>query len=390
MPWENGIIIVKKMLITIFLSIIILPILVKIIWVFCKTWKHGSFKREEKEIISRLDYIISKILVSPKELINTMPKQIPDQFKGEWAIYSCSMACKAISNIIKIYPKYKEKYIDYIPKIINIALSNEIREYDYRKWYEDPLKYSNGSHLSYYSHLAWMISEYKEIGGDNRFDNIYHSFCKIMNEKILESPILNLPTYPNESIYIPDMLVAIVALSNYSHQYNKYESTVRKWIEKARIEWIDTKTGLLASYLNEDGTIRSLTKGSYSSLNCYYLSLIDYEFASKQYKRFKKMFKQTFPFVGIKEYCDKTCMLGFDIDAGPIICNLSPSGTAFAIGSATMFKDKKFRKQLLRTAEIVGTTVTHNNKSNYLLANLFLVGEAITLAMRTSSICEEN
>ena len=73
-----------------------------------------------------------------------------------------------------------------------------------------------------------------------------------------------------------------------------------------------------------------------------------------------------------------------DIDAGPILLNLSPSGTAFAIGSATYFNDMKFRISLLKTAEIAGHTVKWNKKRHYLLGDIALVGEAITLAMRTN------
>lgn len=56
----------------------------------------------------------------------------------------------------------------------------------------------------------------------------------------------------------------------------------------------------------------------------------------------------------------------------------------FAIGCATYFGDIDFRNELLRTAEITRHTVTWNDKRHYLLANIALVGEAITLAMRTS------
>ena len=71
-----------------------------------------------------------------------------------------------------------------------------------------------------------------------------------MNRRIMESPIYNLPTYPGEHIYIPDMLVAIVALSNYAHLYNgRYQSTVDTWVKRAQTEWIDRETGLLASFL---------------------------------------------------------------------------------------------------------------------------------------------
>ena len=73
-----------------------------------------------------------------------------------------------------------------------------------------------------------------------------------------------------------------------------------------------------------------------------------------------------------------------DIDAGPIIFNLSPSGTAFGIGSVTYFNDSRLRRKLLKTAEIAGTTVIGNAKRHYLLADIALVGEAIMLAMRTN------
>lgn len=394
MPWENGIITevslttIKQRTMTI-LIIILTLIIAKLIWVVCKTYKQGTFKGEEKEIVKRANYLVSKVSDSPEKLMNAMPKQVPSQFQGEWAIYSCSMTCKALTNTISLYPKYCFK--EQIIKIINVAMSEEIRKYDADRWHEDPFKglSGNNSHLSYYSHLAWMIGEYKRVYKDNQFDALYHSLCEAMSKRISNSAIYNIPTYPYEQIYIPDMLVAIVALDIYNKMYDgKYESLVQKWIQKAKTEWIDKKTGLLASYLSDNGTPSPIIKGSYSALNCYYLSLIDKDFGNQQYQRLKKLFKQSFPIVGIKEYYDENCFFGFDIDAGPIIFNLSPSGTSFIIGCATIHNDQRFRKQLLRTAEIAGSTVSHNGKAHYLLADIALVGEAITLAMRTSHINE--
>lgn len=242
--------------------------------------------------------------------------------------------------------------------------------------------------MSYLSHIAWMMGRFKQIGGGDKYDFLYHAICEAMHRRMLLSPSLNLETYPNENIYLPDMLVAIVALSDYSKLYNgKYQPTVDMWVERAKTEWADPETGLLASFLSEDyysSTIVLPIKGSYSALNCYYLSLVDDVFAKEQYKLLKKIFKQRFPFTGIREYIDRRTMYQFDIDCGPIIFNLSPSGTAFAIGCATSLNDMVFRKQLLKTAEIAGNTITRNEESHYLLAEYALVGEAVALAMRTS------
>ena len=375
----------------ILLSIILLLVVVKVIWVKCATTGHGSFEKEKKEIIRRANYLTSKVATTPQNLLGEMPSGIGEQFQGEWAIYSCSMTCAALANIAILYPKNKELSLKFIGKIIDIALSEEIKEYDRMRWGEDPMDgiYGNRSHISYYSHVAWMISRYKQIGGDNKYDGLYHSLCKAMNRRICQSPILNVPTYPGECIYIPDMLVAIVALSNYAHQFDgKYQSTVDKWIEKACSEWIDQGTGLLASFLDEnDGKVQILmpVKGSYSALNCYYLSLVAPKFAQEQYELLIKNFRQDFLITGLKEYHDRTCLFGMDIDAGPIIFNLSPSGTGFVIGAATSLEDMEFRKKLLKTAEIGGSTISWFGSSHYLLANVALVGEAILLAMRTST-----
>lgn len=257
------------------------------------------------------------------------------------------------------------------------------------RWGEDPLESLDGdqSHVSYLSHLARMIGNYKWIGGNNKYDTLHDSLCHTMNRRIVASPLFNLPTYPGEPIYIyvPDTLVAIVALSDYSKQnHGKYGDTVAKWMGRAKTEWIDEKTGLLVSFLDENGKVDAPVKGSYAALKCYYLTKIDPEFAGEQYNILKSKFGQSFPLSGLKEYYDHSCWLGMDIDAGPIIMNLSPSGTAFAIGSATYFGDNDFRNKLLRTAEIAGHSVEWKDSRHYLLDDIALVGEAITLAMRTN------
>lgn len=125
-----------------------------------------------------------------------------------------------------------------------------VRAYDTDRWYEDPLETLDGdvSHISYISHLAWMIGGYKQIGWGKAYDDLYHSLCEAMNRRILQSPNLNLETYPGELIYVPDMLVAIVALDRYSKLYRgKYSTTVHQWIKNVRQNYIDKDSGMIAT-----------------------------------------------------------------------------------------------------------------------------------------------
>ena len=379
----------KRTMIISALAILIL-IVVKIVWVYAYTKDNGTFEGEKKDILARKNYLVEKFVTSPYRVLDEMPSGIGMQFQGEWALYSCSMLTAALVNIAELYPETEDEALRCIDELIYIVQSPELRQYDRMRWGEDPLETLNGdkSHVSYLSHLAWMISGWKRIGGDDRYDKLYKSLCGTMNRRMLQSPTLNLPTYPDECIYVPDMLVAIVALSNYAKQNDgEYASTVEKWMQKAKTEWIDEETGMLASFLLTDSleTEEPLpVKGSYSALNCYYLTLIDPVFAKEQYDRLKENFLQEVPMTGMKEYSDRFCPFGLDIDAGPIVFNLSPSGTAFAIGSATYFEDTKVRNGLLKTTEIGGSTISWNNGRHYWLTNLALVGEAIILAMRTN------
>ncbi|MDE5837776.1 MAG: hypothetical protein K2H39_01855 [Paramuribaculum sp.] len=372
----------------IFFIVVLSLLIIKVIWVIWSCWGNSSFEKEKNELLQRRNFLVGKVVVEPRQLLNEMPSGIGLQFQGEWALYSCSMLTEALSNMVELYPETKGEAIATVDNIIQIVKSPELRLYDKMRWGEDPLESLGGneSHVSYLSHLAWMIGNYKRIGGTDKYDNLYDSLCATMNRRIVNSPLYNIPTYPGEPIYVPDMLVAIVALSDYSKLRNgKYSDTVNSWIDRAKSEWLDEKTGLLASFLDDNGKTDVPVKGSYSALNCYYLTKIDPDFANSQYEILKSKFSQSLPLSGLKEYSDRSCWLGMDIDAGPIIMNLSPTGTAFAIGSATYFEDKDFRNKLLRTAEIAGHTVKWNKSRHYLLAKIALVGEAITLAMRTNA-----
>lgn len=368
------------------ISLLVLLKYAKVCWE-CKN--QGDFCLEKSEILQRRDYLIEKLVASPETVINRMPSGIGQQFKGEWALYSCSMLSASLVNISTIYPETREENMQYIDSLINIVNTPHLREYDTARWNEDAISSlsSNKSHVSYISHLAWMIGGYKSIGGGNQYDELYDNLCEAMNRRILQSPSMNLETYPGEPIYIPDMLVAIVALNQYSKlNRGRYSSTIIEWINAARNKWCDDETGLLSSFIDVNGNKIAYApiKGSYSSLNCSYLTLVDEVFAEEQYSLLKKYFWKKGLLSGMKEYYDSTPIFALDIDAGPIIFGLSPSGTAFSIGASTYFEDSEVRNEVLRTAEKAGHTINRNNKKHYALANLALVGEAVMLAMRTN------
>ena len=353
--------------------------------------KRVSAKIEKKDILERANWLAGKILVSPERLLSEMPSVLGKHFGGEWAFYSCSHYAAALLNISRLYPEEKELCLARMERIIDIVLNPAIREYDTMKWGEDALDTLSGntSHMTYLSILAWIITCYKMAGGTDKRDEILHGCCEALDRRMRRSRDLNLLSFPHTPIFFPDMLFCIVALHNYSLLFDgKYADTVQLWLHKAKTEWTDKRTGLLLSmlyqYSNGQHSRRPRLHDSYTALNCYCLSLIDPDYAKDQYARMKCWFTSHRFLTGIREYITWKPILRLDVDAGPIINGLSPSGTAWAIGCATFFDDKHFKLQLLRSGDIAGITVRGWKKRHYLLGSLVIVGEAVTLAMRTN------
>ena len=222
-------------------AIITVIVVLKWLWVTISTMGHGTFEGEKTEILRRKNYLTNKLLVSPEEVLNEMPGGIGTQFQGEWAMYSCSMLSAALTNISILYPDERENTVEQIDRLIEIVMSPELREYDAARWDEDPLESwdSKKSHMSYLSILAWMISGYKTAGGDDKYDDLYYRLCSTLNWRMRESPTLNLQTYPNEAVYVPDMLVTLVALSNFTWQCDdRYQATVKEWLEIWMAEYL--------------------------------------------------------------------------------------------------------------------------------------------------------
>lgn len=356
----------------------------------------STWEEERTDILERTNYLCTKIIKRPDELIAEAPKMIGEEYQGEWAIYCCSMLAHALANISVLYPDKKDKCPELTAKLIDIVNTPEIRKYDTMQWREDAMETLDGdkSHMTYLSILAWMITNYKFVGGDGRYDALLHRLIDTLVWRMKASPYdLNLLSFPRKPVWLPDNLVSLVALKNYGLLFDgKYQDVVEEWLHNAKTKWIHKKTGLLAGLLpgasfRQKGMV---VRGSCTALNCAYLALVDEEFAREQHLLMVKNMTKTERILGktlfgIKEYLTKSPDFEMKAgDAGLIVKGISAGGTAFALGSATYFGDWKTRYELLRTAEMVSGTVKEKNMRHYKMSEMFLVGEATALAMRTN------
>lgn len=94
----------------VFFIIIISLLLVKVIWVTWSCWGNGSLDDEKDDLLQRKIYLVGKIMVEPRQMLDEMPRGIGLQFQCERALYSCSMLAEALSNMAELYPETKDAF----------------------------------------------------------------------------------------------------------------------------------------------------------------------------------------------------------------------------------------------------------------------------------------
>ena len=357
----------------------------------------AAWAEEKDDILGRAAWLCSKVIVEPQQLLDAMPAAFGPHYGNEWAIYSCSHLMAALANIARIYPETRDENLQLMECIIPIVLSPEMRRYDTTSWHEDALASLDGDkhHMTYLSILAWVIGTFRLTGGHDGYDHLFHVCCEALYRRMRQTPGLNLQSFPRTPIFIPDMMFTIVALHYHARLFGTehYAAIVAEWLQRARTEWIHRPTRLLKAMLRGESHRSYVTpvRGSYTGLNCYCLSLIDHDFALEQHDLMKRVMVMTVDegmargIVGVREYLNRAPRLAMDPDAGPIAFGLSPSGTAWALGSATYFEDWELRHQLLHTAEVAGCTVKEKEGMlHYRLGEMAIVGEAVALAARTN------
>lgn len=344
-------------------------------------------KNEKSELLRRVTWLCKEVIVNnPDELIAKMPEVIGRQYQGKWAIYACSMTACALCNLIRLYPELKDSYLEKVVHLIDQTNTPVMRFYDTMWWKEDAMETLDGknNHMTYLSILAWMIGNYRLAGGDGRYNDLHKKLCDTLNRRMLASNDLNLPSFPNGIIFLPDMMFAGLALKDYDAICGEtYQATIAKWLYNLGTRHIEPKTGLLASTIFRN-LKKVRTSGAYSGLNTTGLALLDKRFGEDQLQKLKDNLIISFDkYAAVGEYLNRSTKLTFDIDAGPIVYGISLSGTAFAIGAATYLGDWELRQRLLNTASLAGGNVLGRKCQHYRLAEIMLTGEAITLAMRT-------
>jgi hypothetical protein len=308
-----------------------------------------------------------------------------DMFPGEWALGTLSMLAAAETNLAFLYPETRQEALEHVPRYIEKAMTSQARAFDRRPWGEDPLDSLAGDHghVGYLGHVNLMLGAYRLLGGGSQFESLHRRVTAALARRMNASVSAHIETYPGH-IFTADMAVAAASIAVYDQATGEdHGATLGRYVRHTRTHLLDAETGLVVFKVDGQGRPLGVARGCGVGWNSFYLPMVDEAFASEQFERMRaRMVKRTwFGVTGIREYPPGQSGHG-DVDSGPVILELSTSGTGFAVAGARHAKDTELLGELLATAELVGTTVVWGERRWYLAAPL--VGDAILLAMKTS------
>lgn len=283
-------------------------------------------------------------------------------FDGEWLLVEHSFTIAAATNLAFRHPEQLDARRVEVKRWLESLLRADTRTFDTKKWNEDALTSleSAHGHVGFLGHLSWALGASCLLG--NELPVVAVPVADALARRFDASPSALLETYPGET-YVPDNVVAIAGLS---------------LLQRCRrAERLDPKTCVLVFAPGQLG------RGSGAAWMAYFLTFIDEPFAREQFTALHREFGAPLPFgaFALREW-PRGVERGGDVDSGPLVFGLSPSGTGFALAGAAFSNDEVQLRAMLTTAEFVGTSVGSEQR-RYLFSPL--VGDAITLATRTAT-----
>ena len=294
-----------------------------------------------------------------------MQKLFPEGFIFINTLYGLTW-CNLIQNLDKTSEIYTEGIVEITWSIKEIhspdatIIFTENLPLEYGAFYKGWTNYLLGSKLKIQS----------IVERDSLEMALFKHNCEQISTALEQSQSPYLESYRGQ-VWPADVTTAIASISMHDEMFTPlYEKNIKDWVKKVK-ERLDTKTGLIshAAYPKSGATLEN-ARGSSQSLILNFLKDIDEEFATEQFKIYKKLFLDSrFGLPGIKEY-PKGTSGGGDVDSGPVI--LSIGGAASIVGQRTMgrYENWKIYEGLRNSIETFGVGYTSNKKKQYIFGQL--------------------
>jgi hypothetical protein len=320
--------------------------------------------------------------VSVKDFTNDDPL-----FKGEWQFGTYQMTALSLLQIIRTKPEFRDEFLPAIETSIDRMLSPEVRAFDTAQWAEDALASLDGAnaHAAYLGYLNVVLGMHRRIVPTSRFSELNDRISQFLDRRLIASPHGILQTYPSEAYPMDNVCVVASLILHAKNTGADHSEALKRPLANLRDGWIDPSTGLLYQAVNaRTGLFIESARASGTAFASTILSFAESDISARLYQAVKRHCAASLCGFGfVNEYPHGKRGHG-DVDSGPLIFGISPSGTAFSLGAARAHGDRDTYVSLYRTAHLMGTPTDFNGRRTYVTGGP--LGNAILLAMLTAQL----
>jgi hypothetical protein len=280
----------------------------------------------------------------------------------EWDLMGRMFTVLALANLIEREPARADSYLHTIDTIIDRTEQDAEASgpYHFLLPYgrERPFVYKLQRSLFVDGELAMMLAVRQLV----RFDPARRYRTGIWVERAIAqieaAPALFGESYPDE-VWVFCNAVALAAIRIHDETEGapqRHRPLFDRWIASARKHIVDASTGILASKVGYDGSVREGPEGSTIWLVSAMLRVVDDGFARDQYTRARAALGRTFAGFGWAREWPAGHTAREDIDSGPTVpvvgANAGSSGLALVAAAA--FGDRELLNGLVTSLAFAG------------------------------------
>ena len=311
-------------------------------------------------------------------------------FRNEWQFGSYQMAALGLLQVCREHPELAVEFRPSIELAVDRLLSPEVRSFDAQQWNADPLSSLEGpaGHAAYLGYLNLVLSLHRAVFPDSRHGVLNDNISAALARRFRDSAQHIIETYPDQA-YPVDNAAGLASLLLHQRVTGiDHSLAVAPTLQRMRTDWRDPRTGLLMQAIDcRTGQAYDRGRASGTALAAYFLSMGESEISGMLSASVRAhLAGSVLGFGFVDEYAagDRG---GGDIDSGPLIFGMSPSGTGFAIGYSRAFGDRSQYLRLYRTAYLMGAPVSRGNRRYFVTGGP--LGNAIMLAMLTAQPAQQ-
>ncbi|NML67158.1 hypothetical protein HHL22_18290 [Hymenobacter sp. RP-2-7] len=285
---------------------------------------------------------------------------------AEWGLFTLAFSTYGLANEAARQPALRPEAARIIGQAIGVTLTAPVRQPFLAGPADSCLGYALPQSVLYLGHLNLMLGCHRRLDPASPYARLHDSLSARLAWRLGQDPAGNLPSYPNLR-WLPDNAVALASLALHSRLTGSpYAAVGQRWVARARRQWLDADTGLLASMVDAVGRPSEEPRGSHLGWSIWFLAQVDSAFARQQYALYQQHHSTNLGALRLyREFAHGYAIGAGNVDSGPLVLGYGIPATTFAFADAVALGDYRNAQRLRRVISLGSREIREGNELRY-------------------------